>query len=84
MTTLLVIAIGLILTWAAVAIGLSILERAAVVLRQVGIDAIELYARASQAKIDAETRQAKLDYWQDFAQATLHERRQQLIAGGEK
>ena len=83
LTTLLLIAVGLILTWTSVAIGLAILERAAVVLKQVGIDLIEIYARATQAKIDAETRQAKLDYWIDYAQATLHERRQKLL-GGEK
>lgn len=48
------------------------------------IDSIELFTRWHTAKLDNETRRAKLDYWQDYAHVTLQERRAKLLEAGEK
>lgn len=71
-----------VIGWPTALIGLSLVQVSGRVLKQLAIDTIEVHARAHQARIDAETRRAELEYWQDKAQAELHERRQKLLTGG--
>jgi hypothetical protein len=84
MITLIFAALILALLGVSAAMLLAFMQNLSLALKQWAIDAIEIYARATQAKLDTETRRARLDVWQDYAQQTLHERRQKLIGGGEK
>lgn len=84
MITLIYAALILALLGISVAMSLAFLEKMTIVLKQIAIDLIEIYARASQAKFDTIKRHAELDYWIDKGQAELHAQRQKLLSGGEQ
>lgn len=63
---------------------LFFIQIAGKVFYQLAIDGIEIFTRWHSAKLDVETRHTRLEVWEEYAQMTLHERRQKLVGGGEK
>ncbi len=75
--TALYIAAYSLLTLGIAALAIALVDRGRVVIRALGIDAIELMARYNQMLIDRDRQNNRLEA-EDFAIRRLYERRQKL------